>query len=101
MKTRNNNSYSSLEEIINALSKNPHGSSVWVGENYSKVDLIEDLKRLNEQLMPKLYGGASGGGMTLPDNWNELVEEGAKKLEAAIEEDIFQILKNNNGETNR
>jgi len=46
MKTRNNNSYSSLEEIINALSKNPHASSVWVGENYSKADLIEDLNNI-------------------------------------------------------
>ena len=46
MKTRTNKSYSSLGEIINALSKHPHANSVWVGENYSKADLIEDLKLL-------------------------------------------------------
>ena len=49
MKTRTNNSYSSLEEIIQALSKNPHASGVWVGDNYSKADLIEDLKKLKEK----------------------------------------------------
>ena len=74
MKTRLNKSYSSLEEIIEALSDNPHASQVWVGENYSKADLIEDLKKIMENyymvfksdLMSyplKIYGGTPGGGM--------------------------------------
>ena len=50
MKTRTNKSYSSLEEIIQALSKHEHAGSIWVGENYSKADLIEDLKKVKEQL---------------------------------------------------
>lgn len=48
MKTRTNNSYSSLEDIIKALSKHEHTGGVWVGENYSKADLLEDLKRLRD-----------------------------------------------------
>ena len=52
MKTRTNNSYSSLEDIIKALSKNPHASGVWVGENYSKADLIEDLKKIKKEQEP-------------------------------------------------
>jgi hypothetical protein len=47
MKTRTNNSYSSLEDIIKALSKHEHTRGVWVGENYSKADLIEDLKNIH------------------------------------------------------
>ena len=51
---RQNNSYNTLEEIIEALSKNPHSKNVWVGKNYSKADLIEDLKQIsvNNQSWP-------------------------------------------------
>lgn len=51
---RQNNSYNTLEEIIEALSKNPHSENVWVGKNYSKADLIEDLKQIsvNNQSWP-------------------------------------------------
>lgn len=63
-KIRSNNAYSSLQEIIEALSKNPHTSSVWVGENYSKQDLIDDLIRLNETTIPKFYGGVPSYGMS-------------------------------------
>lgn len=44
--TRSLSSYSSLEAIIEALECNPHSSSVWVGKNYSKAQLIEDLKKI-------------------------------------------------------
>jgi hypothetical protein len=47
---RNNNSYSSLEEIIVAISGNEHASLVWVGKNYSKQDLIDDLERIQQDM---------------------------------------------------
>ena len=80
---RTNNSYNTLEEIIEVLSKNPNGESVWVGKNYSKADLIQDLKALNEHPMyvseeqkkiimqdcsVKLYGGTPGGGTYQPSS---------------------------------
>ena len=40
---RNKASYSSLTEIINALQCNEHSECTWVGKDYSKAQLIEDL----------------------------------------------------------
>ena len=35
---------SKLEEILNKLSPHPLDKMVWVGKNYSKKDLVDDLK---------------------------------------------------------
>jgi len=48
MKVRTNNSYSSLEEIIEALSKSPYPELTWVGRSYSKADLIRDLTEIKD-----------------------------------------------------
>lgn len=50
MKTRHRPlvSYDSLKDIIKALDCNPHSSQVWVGKNYSKAQLIEDLKQIQD-----------------------------------------------------
>ena len=45
---RPNASYDNLEDIINALD-GPHVDGVWVGKNYSKRNLIDDLKRLQSE----------------------------------------------------
>lgn len=50
MTNDNNVQYTTLEEIIKALSTNPHANMVWVGRNYSKADLIRDLTAINENL---------------------------------------------------
>lgn len=64
-KVRVNQSYNTLEDIIQALSKNEHASGVWVGENYSKQDLINDLEKINSSCL--FFGGAPGGGMSFPE----------------------------------
>lgn len=43
---RVNQSYASLEEIIEAIGANPNGGGVWVGKNYSIKDLTEDLNHI-------------------------------------------------------
>lgn len=47
-KTRLESSYDTLPAIIKALSCNDHASLTWVGKNYSKAQLIEDLKSIQK-----------------------------------------------------
>lgn len=48
-KVRTNHTYSTLPEIIKALSCNNYPELTWVGNNYSKADLINDLTSLREK----------------------------------------------------
>lgn len=41
---------SSLSEILTLLEKGKYPELVWVGKNYSKADLIRDLKKLAERV---------------------------------------------------
>jgi len=45
-KTRTNIEASSFDEILSILEKGCCQESVWVGKNYSKADLIRDIKKL-------------------------------------------------------
>lgn len=43
---RNIATYNNLNDIINALSVNKFSEFTWVGKDYSKAQLIEDLKKI-------------------------------------------------------
>ena len=52
-KTRTNVVAKSFDEILSLLEKGTCQESVWVGKNYSKSDLIRDIKNLRS---PKIRG---------------------------------------------
>jgi len=43
---RSKATYSNLDDIINALNVNKFSEFTWVGKDYSKAQLIEDLKKI-------------------------------------------------------
>lgn len=43
---RNTATYNNLNDIINALNVNNFSELTWVGKDYSKAQLITDLKRI-------------------------------------------------------
>lgn len=45
-KIRKNQKADSLEEILSILEKTEYPEMTWVGRNYSKADLIRDLKKI-------------------------------------------------------
>lgn len=47
---RDKASYSNLSDIITELDSE-HADLVWVGKNYSKRDLINDLKQINKNTL--------------------------------------------------
>lgn len=49
MRKRNHNSYSTITEIIEALNCNDHTASTWVGKDYTKKQLIEDLTMIHRK----------------------------------------------------
>jgi hypothetical protein len=53
---KNVRSYDTLEDIITELEKSQFPELVWVGKNYSKEELINDLRRIRECACPPVPG---------------------------------------------
>lgn len=44
------NNEGSLEDVIEALSLHPFGGMVYIGKNYSKADLVKDLRHYEDKV---------------------------------------------------
>jgi len=53
---RNTRNYNTLKQVIDVLEKGQFPELVWVGKNYSKKDLIDDLRRIeSKSRTPSFY----------------------------------------------
>ena len=57
---RENNEFDSLPEILSALTSGKFPELTFVGKNYSKADLIRDLRKINASLETRLKENRNG-----------------------------------------
>ena len=55
-KTRTNQEVDSIREILDILEATKYPEGTWVGKNYSKADLIRDLKKQLVVVLEQGYG---------------------------------------------